>query len=228
VALGSATLDKWRFRDLQKVHADLLDAQQALMESQEELRQVNSMLEQLAVRDGLTGLYNRRYFDAALDTELRRSARNRNPISLLMIDVDNFKALNDGYGHQRGDDCLHAVAQVLEKHARRAYDVVARYGGEEFVLLLPEADLEAARDTAQSIRQAVLALGIENRGSTVSDAVTVSIGVCCHTPSPGDQAAEFLRQADMALYAAKRLGRNRIETADQSAIQPAMSDRQPR
>jgi predicted signal transduction protein with EAL and GGDEF domain len=106
VALGTATLDKWRYRDLQKAHKELMEAQDALLASQEELREVNAMLNELSVRDGLTGLYNRRHFDAALDTELRRAARNLKPISLLMIDVDCFKALNDSYGHQRGDDCL--------------------------------------------------------------------------------------------------------------------------
>jgi diguanylate cyclase (GGDEF)-like protein len=174
---------------------------------------VNAMLNELSARDGLTGLYNRRHFDAALETELRRAARNLKPISLLMIDVDCFKALNDGYGHQRGDDCLREVARVLEEHPRRGYDVVARYGGEEFVLLLPEADSCAARATAESIRHAVHALKIENHGSTVGDTVTVSIGVCCDHPHIYDESGQFVRQADAALYEAKRLGRNRVEVA---------------
>jgi diguanylate cyclase (GGDEF)-like protein len=216
VALGTATLDKWRFRDLQKAHKELMQAQEALLVSQEELRKVNAMLNELSVRDGLTGLYNRRHFDAALDTELRRAARNLKPISLLMIDVDCFKALNDGYGHQRGDDCLREVARVLEEHPRRGYDVVARYGGEEFVLLLPDADACAALAAAESIRRAVHALKIENHGSTVDNVVTVSIGVCCDNPHVEEDEAEsgrFVREADTALYAAKRLGRNRVELA---------------
>jgi diguanylate cyclase len=217
-ALGTATLDKLRFRDLQRVHAELMEAQQALLESQEELRQVNAMLNELSVRDGLTGLYNRRHFDGALETELRRAARNLKPISLLMIDVDCFKALNDGYGHQRGDDCLREIARVLEEHPRRGYDVVARYGGEEFVLLLPDADANSARAAAQAIRQAVHALRIENHGSTVCDVVTVSIGVCSQNPHLGDDTGEFVRDADVALYAAKRLGRNRVELAAELAI----------
>jgi diguanylate cyclase (GGDEF)-like protein len=217
-ALGTATLDKLRFRDLQKVHAELMEAQQALLESQEELRQVNAMLNELSVRDGLTGLYNRRHFDGALETELRRAARNLKPISLLMIDVDCFKALNDGYGHQRGDDCLREVARVLEEHPRRGYDVVARYGGEEFVLLLPDADSNSARAAAESIRQAVHALRIENHGSTVCDVVTVSIGLCSQNPHLGDDTGEFVRDADVALYVAKRLGRNRVEMAAGLAI----------
>jgi len=217
-ALGTATLDKWRYRDLQKVHAELMEAQRALLESQEELRRSNAMLNELSVRDPLTGLYNRRHFDAALDTELRRSARNLKPISLLMIDVDCFKSLNDNYGHQRGDDCLREVAQVLEQHPRRGYDVVARYGGEEFVLLLPDAGAGAAHAAAESIRQAVHALKIENHGSIVCGVVTVSIGVHSHNPHVGDDSEDFLRGADVALYAAKRLGRNRVETAAELII----------
>jgi diguanylate cyclase len=212
-ALGSATLDKWRFQDLKKAHKELMQAQAALLASQEELREVNAMLNELSVRDGLTGLYNRRHFDAALDTELRRAARNLRPISLLMIDVDCFKALNDGYGHQRGDDCLREVARVLAEHPRRGYDVVARYGGEEFVLLLPEADSYAARAAAESIRHAVHALKIENHGSTAGNVVTVSIGVCCDHPHVYDESGRFVQAADEALYAAKRLGRDRVEVS---------------
>jgi diguanylate cyclase (GGDEF)-like protein len=223
-ALGTAALDKWRFRDLQKAHAELMEAQRALLDSQEELRQANAMLNELSVRDGLTGLYNRRHFDAALETELRRAARNLKPISLLMIDVDCFKALNDGYGHQRGDDCLREVARVLEDHPRRGYDVLARYGGEEFVLLLPDANAKAARAAAESIRQAVLALQIENPGSTMSDVVTVSIGVCCRNPHVGDESDGFVHEADVALYMAKNLGRNRVETAAELAVPSQVSE----
>jgi diguanylate cyclase len=218
VALGTATLDKWRFRDLQKAHKELMQTQDALLVSQEELRKVNAMLNELSVRDGLTGLYNRRHFDAALETELRRAARNLKPISLLMIDVDCFKALNDSYGHQRGDDCLRQIARVLTGHPRRGYDVVARYGGEEFVLLLPEADSYAARAVAESIRHAVHALQIENHGSTAGEVVTVSIGVSCDNPHRYDESGRFVREADAALYAAKRLGRNRVEVATELPV----------
>jgi diguanylate cyclase (GGDEF)-like protein len=218
VALGSATLDKWRYRDLQKAHKELMEAQDALLASQEELRKANAMLNELSVRDGLTGLYNRRHFDSALDTELRRAARNRKPISLLMIDVDCFKAFNDSYGHQRGDDCLRQVAHVLAEHPRRGYDVAARYGGEEFVLLLPDADTYAARAAAESIRLAVHALKIENHGSTVANVVTVSIGVGSNNPHLHNEAGRFVREADVALYAAKRLGRNRVEVATELTV----------
>jgi diguanylate cyclase len=218
MALVTATLDKWRFEALQRAHKELMEAQEALLATQAELREANAMLNELSVRDGLTGLYSRRHFDAALDTELRRAARNRKPISLLMIDVDCFKALNDGYGHQRGDDCLREVARVLAEHPRRGYDVVARYGGEEFVMLLPDADSYAAQATAESVRHAVHALKIENHGSTVDGVVTVSIGVCCDNPHLHDESGRFVREADAALYAAKRLGRNRVEIATELPV----------
>jgi diguanylate cyclase (GGDEF)-like protein len=213
VALGVSTLDEWRFNDLQRANEALLVAHAALLELQQQLKEANERLSELSVRDGLTGLYNRRHFDGALDTELRRAARNSKPMSLLMIDVDSFKALNDSYGHQRGDDCLRKVARLLETQPRRGYDVVARYGGEEFVLLLPDADHRAALEIAEAIRQGVSELGIENLGSVVADFVTVSIGVSCQDPYLGSSAEEFIRETDMALYAAKRLGRNRVEMA---------------
>jgi diguanylate cyclase (GGDEF)-like protein len=220
VALGSSTLDKWRFNDLQKANIDLLAAQSALIEIQHQLQQANAMLSDLSVRDGLTGLFNRRHFDGALEMEVQRAARNLKPISLLMIDVDKFKALNDSYGHQRGDYCLREVARVLDKHPHRGYDVVARYGGEEFVLLLPDADGLAAMAIAESIRHAVSALGIENTGSTVADCVTLSIGVSCHNPQLTYSPEQLVGEADQALYAAKRLGRNRVEFHTQSQGSP--------
>ncbi len=211
VALGSSTLDKWRYRDLQKANNELLIAQTALLEIQQQLKEANAMLSELSVRDGLTGLFNRRHFDGALETELRRAARDKKPISLLMIDVDKFKGLNDSYGHQRGDYCLREVARVLESHPHRGYDVVARYGGEEFVLLLPGADSLAALAIADSIRRAVLEMGMENKGSTEVDVVTVSIGVSCHHSNASDGPEQLVREADQALYAAKRSGRNRVK-----------------
>ncbi len=218
VAFGTSILDKWRFRDLQKAHLALMQAQTALLKTQEQLREANAMLNELSVRDGLTGLYNRRHFDGALDTEWRRAARNRTGISLLMIDVDCFKALNDSYGHQRGDACLRDVARVLEEHPRRGYDVLARFGGEEFVLLLPGAQAETAQAIAESLRAAVHALGIENQSSTACGVVTISIGVCSDTPRSGDGAEGLVREADAALYAAKGLGKNRVEVAALSVV----------
>jgi diguanylate cyclase (GGDEF)-like protein len=210
VALGSSVFDKWRFNQLSKVNADLISAQSALLQVQQQLTEANAQLSELSVTDGLTGLFNRRHFDAALETEVRRAFRNKTPISLLMIDLDLFKALNDGYGHQRGDDCLREVAQALNSLPRRGYDVMARYGGEEFVLLLPDASYEATIAIAESIRLAVLALNIENLSSTFTKVVTVSIGVCCQGTRFGYDAGDLVHRADKALYEAKRLGRNRV------------------
>lgn len=218
VAFGTSILDKWRFRDLQKAHSALMQAQAALLKTQEELREANAMLNELSVRDGLTGLYNRRYFDSVLDTEWRRAGRTGTAISIIMMDVDSFKALNDHYGHQRGDACLRDVARALEEHPRRGYDVLARYGGEEFVLLLPGAKADAAYRIAESIRAAVHALGIEHQFSTAGEVVTISIGVCCDTPRTGDGADGLVREADAALYAAKRLGKNRVEVAGVAVV----------
>jgi diguanylate cyclase (GGDEF)-like protein len=213
VALGTSTFNRWRFNNLQSAHTELVAAQSALLEVERQLREANSQLSELSVRDGLTGLYNRRYLDAAIDNEFRRSYRNGRPISLLMIDVDLFKALNDCYGHEHGDKCLREIAGVLERRPHRGYDVSARYGGEEFVLLLPGADREAALAIAESIRCGVLALELENIGSAVSDFVTVSIGLACQNPVLQQDVMEFVREADRALYEAKKLGRNRIGMA---------------
>ena len=212
-ALGTAALDKPRLYALRVAHAELEIAQKTLLERTRQLGEVNALLSELSIRDGLTGLHNRRHFDAMLGTEWRRMARKGLPISLLMIDVDCFKALNDRHGHQRGDEGLRDIARVLEDRPRRGYDLVARYGGEEFVVMLPETDAADAAKIAEAIRQSVEELGIENLGSKVADVVTVSIGVCSYLPQIRGDPAAIVARADVALYAAKRLGKNRVEMA---------------
>jgi len=199
----TAALDKRRFRDLEAAQAELLEVQ-------EQLRESNELLSELSYRDGLTGLYNRRHFDAVFDTEFRRAARSGSFLSLLMIDVDHFKAFNDTYGHQHGDDCLREIAQALEHGPRRAHDCVARYGGEEFVVVLPGADTAAAVKIAEKIREGVMALKIEHTGSETAPCATVSIGVCSCKPVVGGSTRDILRDADTALYVAKGTGRNRV------------------
>ena len=130
-----------------------------------------------------------------------------------MIDIDYFKTLNDRYGHPQGDECLRDVARVLEDQPRRGYDLVARYGGEEFAVLLPEAEAADAAMIAETIRQSVEELGFENLGSAVAGVVTVSIGVCGRKPQIADDPDCLVACADAALYAAKRLGKNRVEMA---------------
>ena len=213
VTLGAAALDKRRLRKLEQFQTELLLKQRELLDSRQLLLDSNERLNELSIRDGLTGLYNRRYFDAAFETEWQRAARSGQELSLLMIDLDHFKELNDHYGHPTGDECLRDVARVLEEQPKRGYDVVARYGGEEFVVLLPGADQATATRIAETIRGAVLDRAFEHQGSNVCSFVTVSIGVCSRTPATGESPHEALRDADTALYLAKQLGRNRVEHA---------------
>ena len=170
-------------------------------------------LEHLATQDGLTELPNRRSFDEALTAELRRAAREDQPLSLLMLDVDCFKAYNDNYGHQRGDECLKSVAQAIRGALLRAGDTAARYGGEEFAVLLPNTDVAGARLIAERICASVALLGIHHAASTAACYVTVSIGSATGEGSDLD-AARLLGAADSALYASKHGGRNRVTTAE--------------
>lgn len=219
VTFGTAAIDKRRYRELSQLHAALAASQQALLRSERQLREVNGQLSELSIRDSLTGLYNRRRFDETLETEWKRSLRTQRPLALLMIDVDCFKALNDHYGHQRGDECLREVAHVLEEQPRRGHDVVARFGGEEFAVLLPGSDARGAMYIAETIRNCVEARGMEHRASMVSECVTVSIGVCSRIPRVGQKTKEMLYEADMALYTAKQLGRNRVELRERIEVQ---------
>lgn len=214
VTLGTAAIDKRRYRDLAQLHAELANSQQALLRSEGQLREANALLSELSIRDGLTGLYNRRRFDQVFQMEWRRSLRSLRPLALLMIDVDCFKDLNDTYGHQRGDDCLREIARVLEEQPRRGHDMVARFGGEEFAVLLPGADVAGAMRIAENIRRAVEGQRIEHKRSAVGPYVTVSVGVSSRIPQLNETTETMLYDADMALYAAKQLGRNRVEIRD--------------
>jgi diguanylate cyclase (GGDEF)-like protein len=165
-------------------------------------------LEQLATRDGLTGLANRRCFDNTLQAEWARAMRQHQPLSLLMVDVDNFKAYNDAHGHMGGDECLKRIATAVASEMR-ANDLVARYGGEEFAVILPNQSLNGAACVAERIRMRVEQLQVPNR-LAAGELVTVSIGAATALPSPETDASELLAIADAALYRAKHMGRNRI------------------
>jgi diguanylate cyclase (GGDEF)-like protein len=184
-----------------------------LARESEEKQQLNDRLERLAREDGLTGLANRRHFDQALAVEWERASRERQPLALLMVDVDHFKAFNDLYGHPSGDACLSRIGSVLSAVARRPGDMAARYGGEEFVVLLPGTDAAGAVDVAERILAGMLDLGIPHEASSASDRVTVSIGLMAQVPSPGSPARTLVDDADAALYAAKHSGRNRVVRA---------------
>ena len=175
---------------------------------EEKLAAANAQLEFLSRHDGLTGLSNRRAFDETLATEVRRARRENHALALIMIDVDQFKAFNDLYGHPDGDECLRRVAGAIAASVRRPGDVVARYGGEEFVVVLPRTDEEGALTVAAKIRCAVQGLAIAHGGGE-SGVVTVSLGVASARPDGADGARDLLlREADRALYIAKRGGRN--------------------
>ena len=173
-----------------------------------EEKQAQLALEQLATRDGLTGLANRRCFDATLHAEWARALRQRQPLSLLMVDVDNFKAYNDANGHLGGDECLKRIATAVSSEMR-ANDLVARYGGEEFAVILPNQSLKGAAVVAERIRTRVEQLQVPNRMAP-GEHVTVSIGAATALASPENSASDLVAIADAALYRAKHMGRNRI------------------
>ena len=163
--------------------------------------------------DGLTGIANRRYFDVALDRELRRAQRMKGQLSLLMVDIDSFKAYNDHFGHQQGDTCLSTVAQALAAKLKRPADVAARYGGEEFAAILPDTSVEQAALLANAIREHIAALALPHAPSAHWPMVTLSIGVAAFDAARLNDPAALIEAADKALYAAKHGGRNRVVVA---------------
>lgn len=171
------------------------------------LKQQADLLRQMAFIDGLTGLHNRRYFDAQLTAEWRRARRNNTPVSVLMIDLDFFKQFNDRYGHPAGDLCLRQLGQILMEVVSRSADLCARYGGEEFVCLLPETDLDGAMQLAQRIINALAGRRLVHEGSRASAYVTASVGAATCYVGALDQAAQLLQLADQMLYRAKAEGR---------------------
>lgn len=176
------------------------------------LEEAKLKLEQLSQTDALTKIANRRFFDEAFNHEWLRAVRQGSSLGLMMIDIDHFKLYNDTYGHQAGDECLAAVAQAIEQTLNRKADVVARYGGEEFVVLLP--DTKDCVVPAQRCLANIEALAIPHCASPTSNYITVSIGVSIALPKQDSRSEAFIHQTDIALYEAKRSGRNRVEIAD--------------
>ncbi len=173
-----------------------------------DLKRKTDLLESLSFRDGLTGLYNRRWLDHVLEAEWARAARNGRTLSLVMLDLDCFKAYNDHYGHLAGDECLKTVAQTITTAFRRTSDVAARYGGEEFAVVPTETPAENVESRAEHVRRCVEQLSLEHAFSAVTDRVTISVGVASVIPRAGHDPRELLEAADSALYRAKRRGRN--------------------
>lgn len=176
-----------------------------------ELEQANRKLEKLLDVDPLTGIANRRFFDAVFASEFRNSTVRKTPISVAIIDIDFFKKYNDFYGHLSGDSCLRKVAKALESVVQRSGDYVARYGGEEFVIILPNTDQNGAKTVCTRILQAINSLAIPHEASTISPILTVSIGLATEDFENDCDCMDLVNRADSALYTAKNNGRNRIE-----------------
>ena len=182
------------------------------------LEKANEQLLRLSTTDGLTGIANRRMFDQTLRAEWQRCARNQGDLSLLMIDIDHFKAYNDHYGHQTGDECLRQVARILSMCAKRSGELVARYGGEEFVILLPSTDAQEAMAVAQRCLQEMRNARIAHAESPLSPWLSVSVGVATMKASNTDTPAALTAQADSAMYCAKKSGRDRFEMFDPERV----------
>jgi diguanylate cyclase (GGDEF)-like protein len=183
-----------------------------------ELKRYRDHLKTLSAIDGLTGIANRRRFDETLEREWRRGRRNQAPLSLLMLDIDLFKAFNDHYGHLAGDECLRKVANGLTEIIKRPADLLARFGGEEFVIVLPETDSPGASKLASLALEKVQQLNIPHAYSNVTPRITVSIGVATLIPYELHIPLDLIRSADDLLYEAKRNGRNQIKTTIDLAV----------
>ena len=174
-----------------------------------ELKKYRDFLENLSATDGLTGVANRRRFDEVLEREWRRGIRVVGPLSLLMMDIDCFKAYNDNYGHLAGDDVLRQLGAIIQNNMLRPIDLAARYGGEEFVCLLPDTDIAGAMLVAERIRNDLKKLQVEHR-FCVANHVTVSIGIATQIPANNVPATDLVKEADENLYKAKSAGKDCI------------------
>lgn len=211
----STVLKQWRENSLIYALLGLLAYFAVLAFCYFSLRQLRHLLavSHVSLHDPLTALPNRRYFDRLVDAEWRRAARSQNSFAFLFIDIDHFKAFNDRYGHDCGDQCLRQVASALSAGLKRAGDIVVRYGGEEFVCILPDTDLAGARQVAAGLVANVAALALPNQAATPAGVVTISAGVAAAIPQRETSALGLLQRADEALYSAKSAGRNRVAEA---------------
>jgi len=180
-----------------------------------ELQAVNSKLREAAYRDDLTGLYNHRFFFESVVGELDAADRNKTAVSVILIDVDNFKAINDSYGHQTGDMTLQAIGRYLLRTSRAA-DIPARFGGDEFVILLRNTSLEGAQIRAKSICEDLAQIPVISKGSNVG--ITVSVGVASYHHSEPISKSHLIDLADKALYQSKQKGRNRVTIQSEGAV----------
>ncbi len=181
---------------------------------EQKLQEANDILRELSTKDGLTGVWNRRTFDERLEVEWNRAIENSAPLSMIMFDIDHFKAFNDTYGHQAGDDCLREVASVVLEIVKKSGDMVFRYGGEEFSVILPGTNLVEAKNVAETIRKAVENLAIPHSFSKFNQCVTISLGMNTTIPDNERSIEQFIKESDKALYEAKRDGRNCVRIND--------------
>ena len=186
------------------------EAYRALRVSQQQLLDTNLVLQRLMNSDGLTGLSNRRHFDEYLELEWRRATREQTQLSLMMIDVDYFKAYNDNFGHLEGDEALRQVAKAIRASCAWPSDLPARYGGEEFALVLPNTSPGGARLLAEKLRMSIAGMNIPHMAPTPGSHLTVSIGISTLTPEIGSNSRQLIQEADKGLYAAKHNGRNQV------------------
>lgn len=184
------------------------------------LQQANKKLAHLSQTDGLTQISNRRFFDESFVQEWKRTKREKQPISLVLFDLDFFKQYNDQYGHLQGDECLRSIAELVASVINRPGDLFARFGGEEFILLLPNTPEAGALKIADQCRELVESLSIPHHKSTISDVVTISVGVCSMVPEGGVTEHDMLDLTDQALYCAKDRGRNQVVSANQENFSP--------
>jgi diguanylate cyclase len=199
-------MDRDLREDAQRQLTEQLDIK--VRERTEELEMAYATLQQVSITDGLTNTFNRRHFDETLEKEYQRALRESIPLSVLMLDIDHFKGVNDHHGHPFGDLCLQVVSRRIQDCVYRSSDFVARYGGEEFVILLPDTNLQAALKIAERIRQSVAADPVQQNSTTLT--VTASIGVANTVPSQPQQQDHLIKLADDYLYQAKADGRNQV------------------
>ena len=216
--VGAAAIGNARYTQELRSHRDLLEdtvteRTRELEGALLELRRTNKFLEHISMADPLTGVGNRRSFDQLLDSEWRRASRESSPLCLVLLDLDYFKAFNDTYGHQAGDQCLKEIVNCMRKTLKRPTDSIARYGGEEFAIVLGNTDAAGAESIVRDLLSNIELLGIPHKGSQVSDWVTASAGVAAVIPGKNTTVVDLIQAADKALYAAKDGGRNRFEVA---------------
>ncbi|RBP63873.1 diguanylate cyclase (GGDEF)-like protein [Alkalibaculum bacchi] len=194
---------------------DLEKSKEKIEQQKLELEKINKNLNQLSFKDCLTGIWNRRKYDETIEIEWRRCLRYKRPIALILLDIDYFKQFNDLYGHMAGDECLIKIGDTLKKSLSRSSDMAARYGGEEFIVLLPDSGKEEAIKIATMLRINIESIKIPHEKSSVSNYVTVSIGVTSTIPNNKSSYDDLFKVVDRALYQAKDAGRNQIKYLSQ-------------